>query len=400
MYSVHYTELEGPIIVLVCEPHGTNQAEVEVPARLLAKFSDPIALVAALDSWDPPTNQVIGRLTLPGIDATLAKQVVSYLKGECFEVSAMVRSGDKTSKRNVVRAVQASSIAHVLGINELQRGAMHTLLHFLVIYKQVLSGDELRLELGRLFPGCPAQLILHACLHHEEGEEPEPSPSEAPGVAGWSKGLRDAKGLLAAALNPDATWDWKALKMSTWKSMSKNRGLEELWNESEPFLASRKTFTQARAKFTDADPFWRLGGARGAVLGSHFPSWWPRLSAKDLESERERWQAALPPIKARSKKKEVPAIIVTPSTPETAKMPRAVESLPRHQPNVEVESTSDAPYVKDQKVNNAEGSSQDDVSESLQPLPKSVVEDEDLVEISEAEWRLHQSSQQNVAAPR
>lgn len=399
--SVDPVELEGPIIVLVCEPHSSNQAEVELPARLLAKFSEPVALVAALDRWNPPAGQVIGRLTLPHVDATLAKQVVSYLQGECFEVSAKNRSGNAVSKRNLTRLIQASSMAHMLGIDELQRGALHGLLHFLIIYKQVFPDDELRLELKRLFSGCPGQLILRACLHREESE-PAPTPSEAPGPLATSKGLAKAESLLAAALHPDAEWDWKALKMSVWKSMSKNRGLEDLWNHCEQFLASRKTFSQARTDITAADPFWRRGGARGAVLSYDLPSWCPKKSAEYLEIEKKQWLEAQRQRLSKARrlqKSDVPAIVVTSPTPEVAKAPSAVESQPSQQPVVHVdESTGDASYPNGPKASGAAGPDQVEDPTRVQAQTNSVVEDDELIEISREEWLFHQSSKQNMSA--
>jgi hypothetical protein len=272
----------GPMLVLQCDPYGKTDTEIGVRANLLARFSEKISELAALETWgNPPHNEVIGRITLPNIDANAAQQAVQYLEGGDLMLSASDRMGKKTTLRNLSRLAQISSFAHIFGIVELQRAAMQGLFHFLICYKQEVRESDLRQELARLHSGCPALLILKAGLRRYETQGSVASTPGESAVTNPGKGLARVEKFLALAIESETAWIWANLEDRKWKTICKNRKASAVWSRGGPLADVKRSFGRERTRITSADAFWRPGGARGAILNSDLPP--PRLLVEQVK---------------------------------------------------------------------------------------------------------------------
>ena len=295
--------------------------------------------------WDPTEDEVVGRMTLPNIDKPVANQVIEYLRGKVLEIRASDRMARTIDARNLSRAVQMSSMAHLLCIKELQKVAIHPLWHFLVLYKQSVDEEKLQEEYQHLFPGCPAQLILDECLRRLDpnylDDLSEKTANELPPATGFAL----AQKAVQAAMCSETEFK-ETPPPVMWREICKNRQVGALWKYLGPLVETKKSFQEEKIGITNADPFWRHGGARGAILTCPLPL--PKVPSEDLFGHETPWllrsrkllpllSPTLPPTLLSligdvpptettpptllSLNHDVPAIEITPPTPPQVSKP-------------------------------------------------------------------------------
>ena len=285
--SLHGRDLTGPVVIFTCDSYQGGATVVHAPIRLLAKMSEAFEQLADYHVWDPPEDEVVARMTLPSIEKPVMSQVIEYLRGGELEIRAQNRLATAIDPRNFSRAVQISSLAHLLGIKSLQRASMHGLWHFLVCYKQPMTTEKLEEECRRLFHGCPAKMLLDECLRRQNLSHTPTRMLWSPKLLFDPKGIPIARNVVSIALCPAVEWKWDSLTPAMWTEVCKNRRLREHWRNLGSLKNTRKSFRVERLRIKDADPFWRPGGARGAILTSSLPL--PKVPEEDLLGWETPW---------------------------------------------------------------------------------------------------------------
>jgi hypothetical protein len=212
---------------LVCAKFEDEPKEVEVSMQLLARFSSPFEKLLNKHDWVHETNEEVGRLSLPRIDANAARQAVKFLEGGSLVIPAADKEVKTTDDRTFSTLVQLSSSAHLLGIECLQLPVMLALWQFLVMNKQSRRAYPFEKELKRLFPGCPAAVILQECIKRSRAFSDEP-------IIPTVKAQPPTKGeyveyTVEVALSPETIPDWTLLTKDVWERLHNNGYIKDLW---------------------------------------------------------------------------------------------------------------------------------------------------------------------------
>jgi hypothetical protein len=190
---------------------------VEVAILLLARFQPAFESFLEKYPWIHETEEALGRIELPGIDAGAATQAVEYLEGKALVVKAADKGACTIDERTFSVLVQLSSFAHLLGIGCLQESVMHALWHFLVMNKKSNRSYSVEGALMRLRPGCPASVILEGC------ENQVNAPFDGP-QASTVKATPPATGspvddIVITAMLPETIPDWSLLTDDVWSRL-------------------------------------------------------------------------------------------------------------------------------------------------------------------------------------
>jgi hypothetical protein len=230
----------------VGEKFEDESREVEVSMQLLARFSSQFKKLLQKHDWIYETNEEVGRLSLPKINANAARQAVKFLEGGPLVIPATDKEVKTTDDRTISTLVQISSFAHLLGIECLQLPVMHALWQFLVMNKQSRRAYPFEKERKRLFSGCPAAIILDECIKRSRTSSDET-------IVPTVRAQRPLKGeyvesTVEVALSPETIPDWNLLTKDVWERLHDNGYIKDFWKRLGVFRSLKKSLKESRSR--------------------------------------------------------------------------------------------------------------------------------------------------------